>query len=344
MVIYLVLFVVLLFFSIYGVGKRMLLLILLIMSFVLGFRSEEVGTDTSGYIDYYNSLTLDIFSGYMEKGWNSIAIICKFFNLSAYGFHFIISMLTLLPVGIACLKIADDKITGLVFFLLFSFGFYFHMFNIMRQLLAMSIVLLGYVKLAEGRKRSFMLCIFIASFIHLASMFALLMLITVRYTLTIKRVIFILVVSFIVGIVASESFFRLFAGKFAHDIDDFGFRMGANFILIVGGLTNLFTLWLYKMVPQLSNNVWVKFNIFSVVIFNLASNLVMGARLVYFFSICSIITYSLYAVSTKKKIVPFMIYLFAIVTFIRYLAPEVLKYGMDGSLVPYAMNFQIFAE
>ena len=98
------------------------------------------------------------------------------------------------------------------------------------------------------------------------------------------------------------------------------------------------------MVPQLSNNVWVKFNIFSVAIFNLTSNLVMGARLVYFFSICSIITYSLYAVSTKKKIVPFMIYLFAIVTFIRYLAPEVLKYGMDGSLVPYAMNFQFFAE
>lgn len=344
MTVYLLLLIILLFFAFHGMGKRMMLLIIFALSIILGFRSEEVGTDTSGYIDYYNSLSLDIFSGYMEKGWNIMAVICKFFNLSAYGFHFVISLLTFLPIAAVCLKIKDDRINGLVFFLLFSLGFYFHMFNIMRQLLAMSIVLLGYLQLTQGKKKLFLIFVGMACFIHLASIFALLMLINDRYTLTTKKVVILLLVSFLVGIVASRSFFFFFAGKYAHDIDDYGFRTGIDFILIVGVLTNLFTFWLYKMVPSLGNNIWVKFNIISVVIFNLLSSLVMGGRLVYFFSICSIITYSLYAVNTKKKIVPFMIYLFAIVTFIRYLAPEVLKYGMEGSLVPYAMNFQIFAE
>lgn len=344
MEIYLVLFVLLLFFSIYGMGKRMMIFIVFVLSLVLGFRSDEVGTDTIGYVDYYNSLSLDIFSGYMEKGWNAIAVVCKFFNLSAYGFHFVISMLTLSLISIVCLKINDERISGLVFFLFFSLGFYFHMFNIMRQLLAMSIVLLGYMQLTQGKKVVFFIYVGIACFIHLASIFALLMLISNRYTFTVRKVLFLLLVSFVIGIVASESFFIFFAGKYAHDVDDFGFRVGPGFILIVGALTNLFTLWLYKMVPQLSDNTWVKYNIFSVVIFNLLSNLVMGARLVYFFSVCSIIAYSLYAVNSKTKLVPFIIYLFAGVTFVRYLVPEIVNYGAEGSLVPYAMKFEIFTE
>ena len=46
MEIYLVLFVLLLFFSIYGMGKRMMIFIVFVLSLVLGFRSDEVGTDT----------------------------------------------------------------------------------------------------------------------------------------------------------------------------------------------------------------------------------------------------------------------------------------------------------
>ncbi len=344
MVIYLLLFVVLFFFSIHGVEKRMLLFTILTMALVLGFRSDKTGTDTGTYMDYYNSLSLDIFSGYMEKGWNTIAVICKFLNLSAYSFNFVVSILTLLPVYVVALRFNNKKINGYIIFLLFSLGFYFHMFNIMRQLLAMSIVLLGYVKLAEGRKLGFLFYVCIASFIHLASLFALFMIFCERLRLSVRSVMFFLFISLIVGVVASEAFFLMFAGKYAHDIDDFGFRSGLNYLLIVGLLTNLFTLWLYKKVPELGNNIWVKFNVFSVVIFNLISNLVMGARLVYFFSICSIVTYSLYAVSSKKKIIPIMISLFATITFIRYIVPEILDYGNDGSMVPYAMELQLFAE
>lgn len=342
--VYLILFGVLFFITIHGMGKRMMFLIMIVMSFILGFRSESIGTDTYGYIDYYNSLSLDIYSGYMEKGWNLIAVICKFFNLSAYGFHFIIALLTFLPICLMSLEFNDNRINGYVLFFLFTLGYYFHMFNIMRQLLAMSIVLLGYAKLVQGKKILFLFLVAIASFVHIASFFAFFMVLFDRINFSTKAVVYILLVSFVVGIVASESFFLFFAGKYAHDIDDFGFRSSLSFLLIVGLLTNLFTLWLYKMVPELSDNAWVKFNILSVVIFNLLSNLVLGARLVYFFSICSIFAYSLYAVNANRKIVTFVIYLFASITFARYLVPEMVSYGMDGSLVPYTMNFQLFAE
>lgn len=337
---------ILFFFSIKGYDKRGLIIILLFLSFFLGFRDETVGEDTSSYVEYYDLLSLDIFSGYMEKGWNLIAVICKQFSFSAYVFNFVVAIITLMAICPVCTQFNNKKINGVAVFLLFSLGFYLHMFNIMRQFLAISIVLIGYSYLAKGQKKKFIITILIASFVHLASLFALLMVFYDKFRFTTKKAILLLLSSFLMGIIASESFFLLFAGKYAHDVvDETGIRSGfVLYLLTMGLFTNVFTIWLYKIVPELKNNAWVKFNIISVVVFNLMSRLVWGTRVVYFFSICSIIAYSLYAVNTKKKIVPFMIYLFAIVTFIRYLAPEVLKYGIEGSLVPYAMNFQIFAE
>ena len=343
---YLISLSILFVLSIKGYNNRLLLLFILLLSFFLGFRAETIGEDTSAYIEYYDLLSLSILSGYMEKGWNIIAITCKYLGLSAYGFHFVVALMTLLPFYYVCAQFKNSKVNGLVVFLLYTLGFYFHMFNIMRQFLAISIVLIGYAQLAKGCKRNFIICIIIASFIHLASLFVLIMVIFEKIKLNTYRVIWLLLLSFIIGIVASESFFLLFAGKYAHDIvDDTGIRAGILlYILTVGLLTNLFTIWLYKRVPELRNNAWVRFNILSVIVFNMMCNLVWGARLVYYFSICSVFAYSFYAVHTNKKIISWAIYLFAIITFTRYLVPEFLKYGIDGSMIPYEMNIQLFAH
>lgn len=341
MVIYLVLFVMLFFFSIHGVGKRMMLLILLALSLILGFRDSQIGVDTINYVDYYNE-TSDIFEGYMEIGWNIIVVFCKILGLSAYGCNFVVALISLVPFYYLA-KIYNDKyINGYVLFFLYSLSFYFLMFNGMRQHCAISVLLIGYYYLSEKRLMLFCICLILASSIHISSLLALAMLFIHKIKLSMTKVIWSLLLSFVIGIFLGEAFFLVVSGKYAHDVED-GLRSGLAFILIMGLLTNLFTIWLYKQNTSLQNNCWVKMNVLSVVVFNLLSNLIIGPRVVYIFSISSVLAFSLYLRYTSNMLVRSVMYLYSIVMFAKFLIPELLIYGVDGSLVPYVMKLQIFS-
>lgn len=343
MEIYFFLFFFFFFFSFWGLGKKSSFLVVFLLSIILGFRSERIGIDTSTYIEYYDSLSLDIFSGYMEKGFNLVAVICKFFNLSAYGFNFVVALMTLFPYYYIITRFGNEKINGYGLFFLYSLGFYFLMFNGIRQFLAMSFILLGYDRLDRGKMAAFIMLVIIASFIHLSSLSAFLMIIITRMKLTLKKVFVLLLVSYVIGVLANENFLGSIAGRYASHVDNFGLRDNMLYSLTIGLLSNLFFFWLFRCDSSLSDNNWIKFNVLSIVVLNLMSNLVMGPRLVYIFSITSIVAMSLYMNSNKlNKLVKSIAYLYATITFARFIIPELLSSGLDGSLVPYEIEFHIF--
>lgn len=340
MIIYLAIWVLLLLSSFRGISKLGMLAFLLGLAVILGFRDSQIGVDTRNYVDYFNE-TSDIFEGYMEKGWNVIVVFCKFLGLSAYGCNFIVALLSLYPFYYLTKEYNDYRINGCVLFLLYSLCFYFLMFNGMRQHLAISILLMGYYFLSKTKTVLFIACLLIACTIHISSLLALLMLFVNKNEMKVTHVIWALFISFFIGFFLGEAFFLNVSGKYAHDVEG-GLRTGAIYVLVYGLLTNLFTIWLYKQSPDLRNNFWIKCNIISVVVLNLLSNLIIGPRVVYIFSITSVIALSLYLRYSSNKLIPVVVYLYSLALFVKFLIPEILIYGFDGSLVPYCMNFQPF--
>lgn len=343
MAVYIILLIFLFLYTIKGASKTEMILVLLGLAVVLGFRNDSVGDDTHNYIDYYNSFGMDIIGGYMEKGFNAIAVVCKVFQLSAYGFEFVVAVLTLLPFYILASRYNDNYINGYILFFLYSLGFYLLMFNGMRQFLAMSFLLFAFERLQSGYKMQFVFITILASFIHLISLCVIPLLFVFSVRFTTARVITVFALTFIVGIVAGEILISLVAGKYLHHIEDSGIRSGLLFSLTVGLLTNILFAWLYATNESLKDNGWVKLSLVSVMVLNLMSNLIIGTRVVYIFSVCSIFALALYLRCSENYVVRLVIYLYALVTFARYLLPEYLRYGVDGGLVPYSMNLQLFA-
>lgn len=345
MTVYLFFFFILFLLSLKGINKFLMLIIIIALSIVLGFRANQIGVDTNNYIDYYNSLSLDIFSGYMEKGWNFIAVTCKCLGLSAYGFNFVVAILSLFPFYYVASTNKDNHINGYIIYFLYSLGFYFLMFNGMRQFLAISILLLGYSCLAKGESRKFFVYVSLASLVHLSSLCAILMYFVGKIRLTSRRVAFVLLTTYILGLIANEFFFSAIAGKYIANVEEFGLRSGLLYALTVGLLTNLFFFWLYKCQPSLANNLWIKYNLFSIMMMNIMSNLIIGPRIVYIFSITSIVALSLYAsLKSVNNVIKPVIYLYSFVVFLRFLVPELLTVGLDGCLIPYEINLQIVAD
>lgn len=340
MVIYFVILVILFIFSTNGAKNFTMLVAILAMSVVLGFRSITVGMDTMPYIKYYQ-YDLDVWESHMEFGWNALCIFFKHMEISPYGYNFIVAVLTLIPYFIVAAGFKDRRLNGYILFLLYSLGFYLLMFNGMRQFLAMSLILLGYKFLEEKKIIWYLFFVLLATTIHTSSYIALALLLLYRINLNTNRLVIALAVTFIIGIFTKESFFLFFASKYSHDIYDFGFRNSLAYTFVVGLLTNVFTVYLYVNNKTLQNNYWIKLNVVSVMVLNLLSNLVIGPRIVYIFSITSVIALSLYMRHSTKQVV-YLTYLYAIVTFGRFIVPEIQSNGVEGSLVPYSMTFQFF--
>ncbi len=340
MYIYLFLLVILLIVSKTGANNKILLSIFIVLAVVLGFRSDSVGMDTYPYIRYYAYVS-DLTDGYMERGWNIMLFFFKMMGFSAYGFNFIVALLTLIPYYIVGISFKDKKISGYILFLLYSLGFYLLMFNGMRQFLAMSLILMGYKFLENKRIVLFIFFVLLATTIHTSSFLAFALLFIFKIRLNTKKTFIALSLTYVTGIFLGETFFLSVTGKYAHDIYDFGFRNSFMYTLVVGLLTNAFTIYIYEKNTSLQNNFWVKCNVVSVIVLNLLSNLVIGPRIVYIFSITSVFALALYLRYSSKQVY-LLTYLYSIVTFSRFILPEILAYGREGSLVPYSMTFLLF--
>ena len=337
---YIITLLFLLFVSFKKISNRFLFLITIFLSFFLGFRNYDVGADTERYISYYNYVDKSI--GHMELGWNYISIFFKSYGFSAYFFHFIIALFTLGLITFVISSQKSSKLNSMSLFFLYTLGYYLLMFNGMRQFLAGSIVFVGFHFLKEQKFLVTIFTIFLASLFHTSAVFTLPVLFVNKLKLSTRFIVITFIISFIFGLLASGSLLASIAGKYAHDVvEDYGFRTSYTYAFIVGGLTNLFYLYLYRICDgKLNNNIWIKISYLSVIIMNMTINLEMGPRLVYYYSIAFIIAIPLILENTKCQLLSFVCYLYGIITFARFIIPEIFR--TYESLVPYSINVQIF--
>lgn len=340
MFIFIVLLILLFVVSRVGLKKRGLWIWTFILAFILGFRGSSVGDDTERYIKYYYGTDFALGVGYMEPGWTYISTYFRNIGFSAYFFHFLIALVTLSCFTYVISKEDDKKVRGQALFFLYTLGFYLYMFNGMRQFLAIGICFVAFYVITKGKNILGILLILFSSLFHTSALVALSFVFVKRLKLTIVNSIMMFIASLVMGVFILRGVMSVLAGGYAHIIDEHGFRTSMSFVFFVCITTCVLFLWLIDKKPMLKDNIWMKLFFVSIIVQNVLCQVVYGPRIVFYFSTAQIIALAIVYKETKDSLVRMVIYLYAFVTFFRYLIPEL--YRKDESLLPYYMTFQIF--
>lgn len=166
-----------------------LLWMLLVISpvVVLATVRYRVGTDWITYLNIYQhfkSVKLSIINiggGRIEPGYQLLMFVTSLFFKSDYSIFFSTSLLILSLVFLFCYK--NSNSSAIVFTLFLFYVLYFNMFlNLMRQVIAAVILLLGFRYLEEKRYTKFVVIVILAMTFHESAIFALLFIVFRKMT------------------------------------------------------------------------------------------------------------------------------------------------------------------
>ena len=170
------------------------LLAILLPALLAGLRASDIGTDVEYYIinNFEVARHVSSFKNYLPLIYAKeplylaiVYIIAKVFgNIQVLLFTF--SFLTILFVYLSVWKWKKNLSVPL-FLLIYYFLYYNDSLNIIRQHLAMAIILYGITNLLEGKYRKYLIYIFIASLIHTAALVGIIFIICHWYVIGSKN-------------------------------------------------------------------------------------------------------------------------------------------------------------
>lgn len=298
--------------------KSLLLLFsFLVLLFLYSFRGDEVGVDTSTYLDVFKSITNVGYLDYIEPLWNAINLLVVEFSGNFNLVLFLAGCLTLIPVYIAISKFSVDGLLSI--YIYFSMYLYCGSFNIMRQYISLSLLLLAYCYY-KNRKYLFWLFFLFALGFHTSSVFFLLIIPFSKVRITKNRAIITLILSFFIGTFLCDKVVNLvlsfvyggYAEKDLFRSDSIGFF----FVMLMDAFFLLMTI---SSKAEVLNDKWGKLFLLSALVLNLTYPLELGARIYLIFAISNIFMYPLFL---RNSIIHNNIFLkFCIISFfaIQYL-------------------------
>lgn len=185
-------------------GSCALLFILFILT---AFRNKNIGNDTNYYLIFYNYTVSNISTpANFEIGYR---IYCYFLgnylSVDEHCFLIITATVCYLPLFIVFFKKSQSPELSIVLFFCMLFSAYT---NTLRQCIAMSLVLIGYIYLKEKKTLLFLLFVLLASCFHLSALLCILLLLSKFFP---KRIVVVVLIGL------------LFAGLSAFDSQISGF-------------------------------------------------------------------------------------------------------------------------
>lgn len=171
--------------------KNYIKFITIILIIISGLRHEAVGNDTYAYIQNFEDLkvtpwsevTDDFWDIYFNPGENGKdpgeRVIIKGFTEilpNARCFLFIVAALLLIPIGVLVYRNSKTLETPCFFYVFYISLFYNYLPNsAVRQSLAITFLVIGYLFLQKDKVKHFLLFLLLATFIHKTMFIALLM-------------------------------------------------------------------------------------------------------------------------------------------------------------------------
>lgn len=291
MIFYICIWGILLLLSFYKHNKYIFWGSILVLSFIAGGRSELIGVDTHNYKDIYGWIA-DGISYPIEPGWY---FLNKLINELGGNFNlllWIVSLMTLIPIGIVCVKCSENPQLSLFFY--YSLYAYLNSFNVMRQFLAISFVLLAYSYVFQRGK--FFVCILLAFIFHYSAVVSVVVILLNNILLTKKRIINGLVATFLLGLFFNNTIFSFLTGSYAGYLEtDIGYRDNFQLVVIMCIMMNgLYLFFYFTIMEEYRQNFWTKVFFVAIMVMNLSMQLELGTRILLYFTLSQIIFYPIY--------------------------------------------------
>lgn len=295
------------------------------------FREVRVGTDTEHYEDLFYTIANNNSDSFrVEPGWVFLNKLIVFQDFDFRAVLVLSSFITLTLIFIIVKKYSSNPMLSISFFYLLYF--YFFSFNISRQMLAVSIVLMGIIFLLKDKRILFFISIFLASLFHQTALIAFLLYFYNKISNQKFFIIFFIILSMFFG-VFGVSILRNIIGytNYSLYVDNYDISgiIGKSFLLI---LFNAFFIYIILSLKKFSSEFKI-FYLF-IIMFNLTVLIPFGSRLILYFSVYQILFYPYFLVNlnqnTKnfKLISIFMLILYSFFVFI-------ISFG-DGGIFPYS--------
>lgn len=307
------------------------------MAFVLGSRGENVGVDTITYYNYLGWLSNgDV--GYMELGWNALFLL---FNRTGLPTVYFINLVALLTLGfiffVAKKNISNPSVVILFLFLL---EFYTFFFNGMRQGLAMSLGLVAMHYYSRDNNTKAAILILIATLIHSSSIILMLIFPISAIKFDSRRALSISILTLLIGIVIPVRDLMSISGQYAKYVTEYGVRDNYVTLMAYGLMQNFFFYIFYKNSYKYNvKDKWLKIYLLNIILFNIFIQSKISLRIVFFFSIAQIIIFSRFY-KNDSRIFKYAL-LFGVLNLLRFMIPEFLNSGNDGSIIPYKLHEDI---
>jgi len=273
-------------------GKSIYIIVVSIqLFFILALRGFTVGDDLDSYIAYYKiigqmSLTVNFME--LEKGYVLYNSILG--HLSPDPRFFFIVTSAILVVGISKFIHDYSKTPWLSYFLFITLGFYAIDFGLLRQALAIIIVINGF-KYVENRKFwKFGMSIVLATLFHTTAIFGILIYFLRYFKFTIPNILAVLSCSGFIYILRRQiiAFFLPFASNDYSQLLVSGEGYG---MLLTLSMITIFSIFFGKKMIVKEEYITFQFYVLltSIVLQLLATGFSLFSRIVYYFSIIIII-------------------------------------------------------
>lgn len=148
----------------------LLLLIVLVVSYLVGFRDIESGNDTAVYYQLYGA----VVQGGIEGTWMEQKIGYVFYSLSLFAdvlggdasyLTFLYALLTCWLIFYTVFKYSVSPAVSLAYFFT-GIGLFFYMHNVMRQALAISVIFASLPFISKKENIKFAVSMFVAYMVH----------------------------------------------------------------------------------------------------------------------------------------------------------------------------------
>ncbi|WP_350020182.1 EpsG family protein [Priestia flexa] len=171
-----------------------------ILFVVSGLRDVSVGSDTVSYINTFNFVRDNSISQslnlYFEKGYIIYNYIISRFFSSAQVLLIVSSFITILLIGRFIYK--NSKNVYLSIYLFITLMYYYSSMNILRQYIAVSIIVFGYEYVKERKFIRYLFSIIVASFFHTTAVMAIFIYFLYTLKFSFKRVLLFLVYTLVI--------------------------------------------------------------------------------------------------------------------------------------------------
>lgn len=267
----------------------MLFLFICFISFLIGFRGEDVGTDTYSYMFIYDDIISNGYSGFPEPLYG---VFCLISGLAGMSFQVSQTFMTFMALSFTFAAIKKQSLNySLSAFLMISMYFVFYAMNIYREMMACFIVIYGCVILSDENEKhnvlKFLLVVAVSVGFHYSSVLMLLLILLRKFQMKDTYILWGFLLSILLGIIDITNSLSSLMGGYASYLEKEQYVRGGAKLLMAFSLSAYWSLGFFYMYKNsdanFRNSLYMKMFFLGILIFNLLVRQDLGLRLILYF-------------------------------------------------------------